>query len=905
MRCIDEQRGGGDSCGILENCTLDLPSRVASLVDGSVFLGLLRGGGGGGGGCSGGGAQCGVHGGMNHFKSRLAIRPLPWRPNRSILRALVAGSAIFTVLIGATPASAHTPTSAHRNIATALGQLSASDPSVTGQFENFTIGGVTKDYYQPPSPAIGIHMVLLNTGDVLVIGAVNYKYPPYDATAYVWDPRPGAPNNGFVKEVDPPDEIYCSGVAFFSDGTVVATGGRLHNVKFAGPPFTYTFDPVSLSWKKQPNMAQGRFYPTETELPNGRVISTSGGNITGWFNDTIDVLSPGTPLVGVHTTPQTMDFSQAYPHQWVMPDGNTLAFEDKPGFVINTSSANPHAWTTSALPDSSFEHIGNGPGTVLLPGGASGPTKLLVMGGSSGASGNVASNAVEELDYNNLAAGWKTLPSIPGSGRNHVNTVLLPDGTVFVAGGNSQGQWNQPQHQELLFDPTTNTWTGLASNDPTIQRGYHSTAILLPDGRVLTGGDTGGEIVNGKAINDNGGRLEVYDPPYLFKGTRPVINSAPSAVEWNSTFDVASSPDVTRAVLVAPAATTHSVDMNQRSIVLPLTPTSNGVTLTAPTQDAAPPGYYMLFLLNAQGVPSVASWVHVGGVAPVVTGFGGAAKGPFTGGSTVVINGSHFSQAVGVKFGTVGASFTVNSPNQITAVVPPQTTVPANGRVDVTVEGATAQSATGPLDVFTYVGPFVKSVAPAYGPEVGGTSVTVNGAGFVSGDTVRFGGRPGTKVHVVSSSTMTVVAPAGTGLQNVTVTAPDGTTNPAVNGSTQFDYEPSVNNGGIPDGPLAISPTAGPASGGGSPVVVRGSNFSEATGVFFGTEPAESWKIVSDTEIHAVPPPEPSYEGYADVTVKAPGGSSIPNALDNYCWYNPALGQNAGHCNNNTANVGD
>jgi hypothetical protein len=784
------------------------------------------------------------------------------------------------------------------------------NPPVTGEFQNFTVKGVTSDYYQPPSPTVGIHMVLLNTGDVLVLGAFRYNYAPWPGTAYVWNPRPGAPNNGFVKEVDPPDNIFCSGVAFFSDGTVVLTGGRLHGVKFAGPPLTYTFDPVSMTWQKQPNIPFGRFYPTETELSNGEVVSGSGGTETGWYNKTLDVVSPGTPSVHIHSTPPIVDYEEFYPRQWLMPDGNIAVYENKRGYVINTANPDPDLWTTTPMPNSTFYHSGFGPASVLLPGGptaATGPSKMLLIGGSGDSGGyctvksqcdNNGTGTVEELDYSNLAAGWTTLAHMPGPGRNHANAVLLPDGNVFLAGGNTVNSWNQPQHQELLYNPSTNRWTGLASNDPNIQRGYHSNAILLPSGRVLIGGDTGGEVVNGTTINDHGGRLEVYDPPYLFKGTRPVITSAPSTVTWGSTFQVASSPDVTSAVLMAPAAQTHSVDMNQRSIDLPVTTTSTGVSLTAPVQSVAPPGYYMLFLLNSRGVPSVAAWIHVGGIAPVVTSLSTNTGGPYSGGTQVVIHGSGFTNAVGVKFGATGASFTVNSDSQITATSPVPVSGQAVGAVDVTVETLTAQSAAVPADRFLYGGPDVTKLSPAYGPEVGGTSVTIQGVNFASGDVVRFGTVAASNVSVTSPTALQAVAPAGTGLVNVSVTAPNGHANPSVVGVTQFNYEPSVDNGRLVDGPLALNPAYGPSQGGGSPIVISGSNFNEATGVYFGPEPAQSFTIVSDTEIEAVPPPAPSYESYADVTVRAKGGTSSRNELDDFCWYNPALGQTHANCTN-------
>lgn len=107
--------------------------------------------------------------------------------------------------------------------------------------------------------------------------------------------------------------------------------------------------------------------------------------------------------------------------------------------------------------------------------------------------------------------------------------------------------------------------------------------------------------------------IDFYSPPYLFKGPRPQITAAPKAVDYSSTFPISTSgPAVAKAILMAPGATTHAVEMNARRVELAVTATSDGFTATAPTATVAPPGYYMLFVLTPDGIPSTASWVHVG-----------------------------------------------------------------------------------------------------------------------------------------------------------------------------------------------------------------------------------------------------------------------------------------------------
>ena len=185
--------------------------------------------------------------------------------------------------------------------------------------------------------------------------------------------------------------------------------------------------------------------------------------------------------------------------------------------------------------------------------------------------------------------------------RHNVNLVLLPDGTAVGIGGNSKGKDELPHLEALLYDPAMNTWTMLAAQ--AMRRAYHSTALLLPDGRILSAGDN----------RDGGGQtsLEISSPPYLFRGPRPVIDSATASARRRDVIEVQTSSQVDRAVLMAPAAVTHANDMHQRHVELAFTETATGISADVPSTGIAPSGYYMLFLLNDLGVPSEAAWVRV------------------------------------------------------------------------------------------------------------------------------------------------------------------------------------------------------------------------------------------------------------------------------------------------------
>ena len=181
---------------------------------------------------------------------------------------------------------------------------------------------------------------------------------------------------------------------------------------------------------------------------------------------------------------------------------------------------------------------------------------------------------------------------------------------VSVGGGIGWPQYigSDPLKQVELWDPATRTWRLGAAQQET--RAYHSVAMLLPDGRVLSAGDDGNAPTN-TAWTDS---AEIYEPPYLFKGPRPTIASAPTAVDWNQGFSVSTpNANINRAVLIAPGATTHATDMHQRYVPLRITgrrPCT--LDLASPSNaNVAPPGYYMLFLVDSAGVPSVAKWVRI------------------------------------------------------------------------------------------------------------------------------------------------------------------------------------------------------------------------------------------------------------------------------------------------------
>jgi hypothetical protein len=193
--------------------------------------------------------------------------------------------------------------------------------------------------------------------------------------------------------------------------------------------------------------------------------------------------------------------------------------------------------------------------------------------------------------------------------RRHLNATLLPTGEVLVTGGTSATGFNNPAgavHAAEVWNPGTEKWTTLASNS--VIRIYHSTSLLLPDGRVLHSGSGDG---GGSPTEEN---AELFSPPYLFKGARPVITSAPSSVGYGEDFsvDTPNGASIAQVSLIRLGSVTHAFDQNQRFNQLTFSENGGGLSIHSPANpNLAPPGHYLLFLVNDNGVPSVGNIIRI------------------------------------------------------------------------------------------------------------------------------------------------------------------------------------------------------------------------------------------------------------------------------------------------------
>jgi len=451
-----------------------------------------------------------------------------------------------------------------------------------------TVVGTWSTAVNPGTKTLAITSVMLNTGKVLMFGG-KYKSTDKNTAAYVFDP---VTKTGH--EVPAPAAVYCSGVTVLSDGRILTVGGASPVPK--GIVDVYLFDPVSEQWIRQPDSPLGRYYPSVVKLSDGRVVVVAGNELDGTTpNPNVELYTPPAAggTVGTMAVVGTAAPSTFYPRLWVLPDGTVLNVTGRAVSALNTAT-----WAWTPQPSMTTARF-NGPAGIMLPGGPAGSSRVLMTGGEIN---KTALASTETFDAATPTVPWKPAATMPTT-RAHMNLVQVPDGSAYGIGGNSYDLYDQGQPSTLHYEPATNTWTTLASQTP--RRAYHSTAVLLPDGRIMSAGDSG--------AGGGGSAIDFYSPPYLSKGPRPAIVTAPSQAEYGSTFAITTSGAVpTRAVLMAPGATTHADEMHARHVELAVTPTVDGLSVTMPGSTIAPPGYYMLFVLTPDGIPSVASWVHVG-----------------------------------------------------------------------------------------------------------------------------------------------------------------------------------------------------------------------------------------------------------------------------------------------------
>jgi hypothetical protein len=455
--------------------------------------------------------------------------------------------------------------------------------SVTGQW------GSVITWSTPSAGWVPTHVILLPTGKVLYVSSYNDGAKPK-----IWDPATGT----ITSAASPGYDLFCMGHSLLPDGKVFTSGG--HVTDYVGFAHSTVYDPFTNTFSRKGEMNAGRWYPTNTTLANGDVLVVSGtSNGQQDYNNLPQVYQQSTGTFRSLTSAVLR--LQFYPFMFLAPNGKVFEAGWQPDSrYLSTSGTG--SWTKVANTNYGWRNYGS---AVMYATGKI----LIVGGGGSTAGGSPPTKTAEVIDLNATTPVWKYAASMANA-RRQLNATLLPDGKVLVTGGSSGSgfdNWHNPVYAAEIWNPATNTWKTVASAAK--YRGYHSFALLLPDGRVLTGG---GQLnASGQA---NGANIQIYSPPYLFQGTRPTISSFPTSVGYGNTKFIGTpdSAGITSVSWIRLGAVTHSFDQNQRFTTLTFTKVTGGINVVFPSSaNTSPPGHYLLFILK-NGVPSVGKIIRIG-----------------------------------------------------------------------------------------------------------------------------------------------------------------------------------------------------------------------------------------------------------------------------------------------------
>jgi hypothetical protein len=453
-------------------------------------------------------------------------------------------------------------------------------------------------------PDLAMHTTMLPTGKVM-FWSRQHEHPPklFDpVTKQVSDVAMPNDHHGTGEHFN----VFCSGHTLLPDGRLFVAGG--HEGVFVGLKSALIYDPFTDHWIRLPDMAGRRWYPTCIPLPNGDVLVLHGTiDSETNYNEQPEVweaatntwrkINIGQDMVDNHEAHK----SNFYPKAFVQSDGRVFYFgkfgqtwflDVRPG-VTNPWTRGPQRVTGADPSDY---------GTVV----EYAPGKFLVTGG-----GAPASSDAEVIDLNAANPQFRRVQSMTYQRRQH-NATILSDGKVLITGGHDGVEYGAPvksQKVAELWDPATERFKFM--NSAAVDRFYHSTSLLLPDGSVFVGG--GGEpatVPNG----DDQRNAQIFQQPMLFYANRPEITYAPEKAGLGQRIFVKGNRvwEVNYASLVRLSSSTHTLEQSARLIPAPVSRGAGGVFLDIPAnQNTLTPGYYFLTLVDNRGVPSVSKIIQI------------------------------------------------------------------------------------------------------------------------------------------------------------------------------------------------------------------------------------------------------------------------------------------------------
>lgn len=492
----------------------------------------------------------------------------------------------------------------------------------------------------------GVHASLLPNGKVLFFAAV----PPDDSgtqnTNNENDVNKGmsqlfSEEDGVESSVLMNRNLFCSGHCFLPDGRLLIAAGQSNNWPNGGSPGPgqwgadhdiHTFDPENESFARHNDMPAARYYPTCVTLPDGNALICSGAwartdpaGLTS-INHEAEIFDWRSSSLGVPFPFDPGFIETMYPFMQILPSedglGNVFVFSKNRARLYSLSDK---AWIDAefhAISDKNrnYHHQGS---AIMLPFDSDAEILQIMVIGGEGTTHDEATKTAEIFTYRISDPSDSSFRSPDGGNMNNKrfmgDSVHLFDGKILVVNGAKTGAADhsgEPVLQAEIFDPEDETWT--TSEDLNKDRMYHSTAILLPSGKVLIAGNTQNWNEDNQIEEKS---LELFVPDYV-DASRPVILKVPEKAAYNQKFqvEVEDSSVIEKVALIRCASVTHTNNMDQRYIRVPFTVTGpETITVSAPGNGAiAPPGHYMVVIIDDNTIPSEAKIMAIG---PETSGF--------------------------------------------------------------------------------------------------------------------------------------------------------------------------------------------------------------------------------------------------------------------------------------------
>lgn len=462
----------------------------------------------------------------------------------------------------------------------------------------------------PIAPAAAF--VEYNSGKVLTYAsyrANDFANAPTGITyTATWDPANNAVSERIVTNTN--HDMFCPGMSLLFSGRAFITGGD-DSTK------TSVYDPTTDSWSAAATMKIGRGYQSSTVLSNGKVFVIGGSWSGGRGGKNGEIFDPATGawtlLSGCPVAPMLTNDAEGIfrqdNHGWLFAWKNSAVFQAGPSKAMNWYGTTGTGSRTSA--GNRGNDVDSMNGNAVMYDAVAG--KILTCGGATSYQDVDATNTAYIITIGNVGAQPQVQQVASMANRRaFANGVVLPNGKIFVTGGQTHAvpftdatAIKTPE----LYDPATNTWTVLPAH--VVSRNYHSIALLLPDARVWTGG---GGLCGGCSTNH--ADSQIFSPSYLWNGnnlaTRPVITAAPTQLTVGATFTITTNNACQSFSFIRYGSATHTVDTDQRRIVMNPTATNgNTYTFKLPTDAGIVlPGQWMFFATSG-GVPSVAKTIKV------------------------------------------------------------------------------------------------------------------------------------------------------------------------------------------------------------------------------------------------------------------------------------------------------